>query len=118
MPLGKGSVVVFASSWRPADSQLALSSKFVPLLQALLEQSSSLPAEKPQYFVGEDVPMPGGPQSLTVRKPDGKELAVAPGVKFSDTNEPGIYAVSPGTRRFVVNLAPMKAAWRLFPPSD
>ncbi|MEP6670621.1 MAG: BatA domain-containing protein [Chthoniobacter sp.] len=106
VPLGKGSVVVFTSSWRLADSQLALSSKFVPLLQALLEQSSSLPPQKAQYFVGDDVPLPTGPQPITVRKPDGKELAVAPGAKFSDTDQPGVYAVSPGTQRFVVNLSP------------
>jgi hypothetical protein len=105
-PLGKGSVIVFASSWRPADSQLALSSKFVPLLQALLEQSSNLPPQKAQYFVGDEVPLPSGSQPLIVRQPDGREMAVAPGAKFSATDQPGIYTVSPGTQRFVVNLAP------------
>lgn len=106
VPLGKGSVVVFTSSWRPSDSQLALSSKFVPLLQALLEQSSSLPPQKAQYFVGDEVPLPTGPQALTVRKPDGKDVALPSGTKFTDTDQPGIYSVSPGTQRFVVNLAP------------
>ncbi|MDR3401303.1 MAG: BatA domain-containing protein [Chthoniobacter sp.] len=105
VPLGKGSVVVFTSSWRPADSQLALSSKFLPLLQSLLEQSSSLPPSKAQYFVGDEVALPTGPQPLTVRQPDGKEIPVAPGAKFAGTDQPGIYTVSPGTQRFVVNLA-------------
>jgi len=114
-PLGQGSVVIFASSWRPVDSQLALSSKFVPLLQALLEQSSNLPPQKAQYFIGEEVPLPGGVQPLTVRQPDGKEVAAAPGSKFSATNQPGIYAVTPGTLRFVVNLAPEES--RLSPLS-
>ena len=31
-PLGKGRLVVLASGWNPADSQLARSSKFVPLM--------------------------------------------------------------------------------------
>ena len=35
--LGKGRLVVLASGWDPADSQLARSSKFVPLMSALLE---------------------------------------------------------------------------------
>ncbi len=104
--LGKGSVVVLASSWRPADSQLSLSSKFVPLLNAMLEQSSNLPAQKAQYFIGDEVPLPPGEQPLTVRKPDGAEIAAAAGTKFSATDQPGIYTVTPGTLRFVVNLAP------------
>jgi aerotolerance regulator-like protein/VWA domain-containing protein len=115
-PLGKGSVVIFTSSWRPADSQFALSSKFVPLLHALLEQSSNLPAQKAQYFVGDEVPLPpaaGVSDSshneaapLTIRKPDGTEVAAGAGSKFTATDQPGIYTVTPGALRFVVNLAP------------
>jgi len=85
-PLGKGSVVVFASSWRPLDSQLALSSKFVPLLSALLEQSSNVPVPKAQYFVGEAVPLAPSPQPLKIRKPDGTEVE-ATGT-FTATDEP------------------------------
>ena len=96
----------FASSWRPLDSQLALSSKFVPLLQALLEQSSNAPAQKAQYFIGDEVPLPAEPASLQVRKPDGTEIAATARAKFSGTDQPGIYAVTPGTLRFVANLAP------------
>ena len=106
MPLGKGSVIVLASTWRPADSQLALSSKFVPLLHSMLEQSSRLPAQKAQYFVGEEVPLPPGAQPLNVRKPDGTEIDAAAGGTFADTDQPGIYTVMPGPLRFVVNLAP------------
>ncbi len=35
--VGKGRLVVFASGWQPVDSQLARSSKFVPLMTGLLE---------------------------------------------------------------------------------
>ncbi|EDY21532.1 conserved hypothetical membrane protein [Chthoniobacter flavus Ellin428] len=106
VPLGKGSVIVFTSSWRPVDSQLALSSKFVPLLQALLEQSSNLPPQKAQYFVGDEVPLPRSSQPLAVTKPDHREVPIATDAKFSDADQPGIYTVSPGTQRFVVNLSP------------
>lgn len=106
IPQGKGRVIVFTSSWRPADSQLALSSKFVPLLQALLEQSSSLPPQKAQYFIGDEVPLPIGPQPLTVRKPDGQTVGLPSGSKFTGTDQPGVYTVTPGTQRFVVNLPP------------
>jgi hypothetical protein len=106
VPLGRGSVVVFSSSWRPVDSQLALSSKFVPLLHALLEQSTDIPATKAQYFVGDTLPMPSDPQGFTVRKPDGTDVRIESGARFSDTDQPGIYTVAPINRRFVVNLAP------------
>ena len=106
VPLGKGRVVILASTWRPADSQLALSSKFVPLLYSMLEQSSKLPPRKAQYFVGEEVPLPPGAQPFKVRKPDGVEIDAAAGSTFADTDQPGIYTVTPGTLRFAVNLAP------------
>lgn len=102
VPLGSGSVVLIATTWRPADSQLALSSKFLPLLHALLDQSSRLPAARAQYFVGDEVTLPPG--ATSVRKPDGSEVkAVA---KFAQTDQPGFYVLTPGTTRFVVNLAP------------
>jgi hypothetical protein len=106
VPLGRGGVVVLTSGWHPADSQLALSSKFVPLLHALLELSASLPAQRAQYFVGDEVPLPPGQQALTVRRPDGREVAAEPGGKFRETDVAGIYTVNPAGWRFAVNLAP------------
>lgn len=103
VPLGKGSVVVFTSSWRPADSQLALSSKFVPLLHGLLEQSRNVPVQKAQYVVGDTVELP--PETRSVRMPDGAEISLVD-APFAGTDEPGVYLATPGGRRFVVNLAP------------
>ena len=39
-PLGKGKLFVLASGWQRADSQLARSSKFVPLMSALVESGT------------------------------------------------------------------------------
>src|SRR5207249_4727168 len=69
--LGKGGVIVFTSTWRPVDSQLALSSKFIPLLHAILDESSGLSPARLQYFVGDEIILPPGTQSYTMRKPDG-----------------------------------------------
>ncbi|HEX8295200.1 MAG TPA: BatA domain-containing protein [Chthoniobacteraceae bacterium] len=113
IPSGKGSVVIFTSSWRPLDSQLALSSKFVPLLHTLLEQSSNLPTAKAQYFVGDEVALPPGSDSTTVRKPDGSSVALSASGRFSETDLPGIYTVTPGDVRFAVNLPPEES--RLVP---
>jgi hypothetical protein len=102
VPLGSSSVVLLATTWRPADSQLALSSKFLPLLHALLDQSSRLPVVRAQYFVGDEIALPPG--AASVRKPDGLEVRAE--AKFGQTDQPGIYTVTPGATRFVVNLAP------------
>jgi hypothetical protein len=113
VPLGRGSVVVLTTTWKPADSQLALSSKFVPLLHSLLEQSSAIPPRQAQYFVGENIPLPSGTQPFKVRGPSGKETEVPAGGTFTATDEPGIYAVMPAPLRLVVNLAPEES--RLVP---
>ena len=113
VPLGKGSVVVLTTTWKPVDSQLALSSKFVPLLQSLLEQSSAIPPRQAQYFVGDSIPLPPGTQPYKVRGPLGKETEVAAGGTFTATDEPGIYTASPAPLRLVVNLAPEES--RLMP---
>ncbi len=106
VPLGKGGVIVLTSSWRPADSQLALSSKFVPMMHAILDESAGLPPARAQYFVGDEIALPPGAQPFTMRKPDGTEAAVAAGGKFAATDQPGIYVANPGELRFVVNLDP------------
>jgi hypothetical protein len=39
--MGAGRVLVFAAGWHPADSQLALSTKFVPLLNGILDYATA-----------------------------------------------------------------------------
>jgi hypothetical protein len=53
MPVGKGRLLVLTSGWHPADSQLALSSKFVPLLYSILDYSGAPAAPPSQIFVGD-----------------------------------------------------------------
>jgi hypothetical protein len=108
---GKGSLFVLASGWNPGDSQLALSSKFVPLLFSLLELSGAIKAQSLDFHVGDavDVSSLRATNATTIRKPDGTTASLAGGAKsFSETDAPGIYSVA-GTEppfRFAVNLAP------------
>ena len=108
VPLGTGSLLVFTFGWHPNDSQLALSSKFVPLLYSLLEMSGGIKSQKAQYLVGDEVLFPNGTQKVTVRKPDGSLMTLAEGTKFAQTDQPGIYTVTSAQPpyRFAVNLAP------------
>jgi hypothetical protein len=112
VPVGKGSLLILLSGWQPSDSQLALSSKFVPLLYSILEQSGGLKAQLSQYWVGDEVTLvsTNGPTSLSITKPDNTTVTVAKGEKFLQTDLPGIYAVaSDPPLRFAVNLDPVES---------
>jgi hypothetical protein len=110
--LGKGRIIVLASCWHPADSQLALSSKFVPLLYSLLDLGGAAVSPPRQYFVGDTVKLitTGAGETAstaTVALPDGTQVRLKPGeTNFMQTLMPGIYSVPsaspPG--RFAVNL--------------
>ncbi len=109
-PVGRGSLLVLTSGWQPSDSQLALSSKFVPLLYSLLEYNSVL-AGQTQYFVNDPVPISQPrtpePENVRIRRPDNSLIDLAPEQKaFSRTELPGIYTIeSPsGNRIFAVNV--------------
>jgi hypothetical protein len=111
--IGKGRLLVLTSGWQPADSQLARSSKFVPLMMALLENNNPKLSLGTNYAVHDQVRLPaseGSSGGLTVRKPNGAIVKVSDGQTFAETDEPGVYAVdSPaGSRAFAVNLDPLE----------
>jgi len=110
--LGKGRIIILASCWHPADSQLALSSKFVPLLYSLLDLGGAAVSPPRQYFVGDTVKLitTGAGETAsttTVALPDGTQVRLKPGeTNFTQTLMPGIYsipsALPPG--RLAVNI--------------
>ncbi len=112
LAVGKGTLLVLTSGLQPADSQLALSSKFVPLLYSILDQAGGLKTQVAQYIVGDAVPLPDrispGAGPVSIRKPDGSEVKLTAGTKFSQTDVPGIYTVASVQPpvRFAVNLDP------------
>jgi hypothetical protein len=116
VPTGKGRIVVLASGWQPEDSQLALSTKFVPILYALLEQGASSVSPVTQYLVGDPVPLripTSGPVS-SVLMPDGSKVSLANGqTNFNQTIMPGIYSLDAGqgqpVLRWAVNLDPRES---------
>ena len=56
-PVGKGTLHVMTTTWRPADSQLALTTKFAPLLHSLIANAGP---GSGLYFVGhEGIETPG-----------------------------------------------------------
>jgi hypothetical protein len=108
--IGQGRVLVFASGWNPDESQLALSTKFVPLIAALLDQACGSTEALASVAIGQPVELPAGkPDSnLVIHKPDGSESRQSAGAKsFSHTDQPGIYEIGSGDdqQRFAVNLS-------------
>jgi hypothetical protein len=108
--VGRGRLLLFTSCWHPEDSQLALSTKFVPLLFSMLELAGNAEAPPLQYVVGDTVALNAAGQSgaaRTVVDPDGMTVAVPAGTtNFTATLKPGIYSVrdSQPLVRFGVNL--------------
>lgn len=112
-PVGKGKVLLLTAGWHPEDSQLALSSKFAPLLNAILEHSSRTPSRSPSYHVGESVAC-----TLATVEDHPKYVLSLPGNEVETLSEddtataetavPGIYRFQAGTQsqEFAVNLAP------------
>jgi Aerotolerance regulator N-terminal/von Willebrand factor type A domain len=113
--IGKGTLLFLASGWQPADSQLARSSKFVPLLTALLDGRSRRPAVAASYTVGAPVPLPaavGATTELSVHRPDGTTVKISPEkTVFSATDVPGVYSLETpeGRCSFAVNLDPAES---------
>ncbi len=111
--VGKGSLLVWTSGWHPSDSDLALSSKFVPLLYSVLEHGGTLAERQLQYFVGDPVSMPArvssGAAGPRIRKPDNSAVSLETDRQaFTQADLPGIYTMeSPaGSRAFAINLPP------------
>jgi hypothetical protein len=109
MPVGAGRIYVLASGWQPDDSQLAVSSKFVPLLWSILESAGGVEAFAPHYGVGDAIAVPAEVAATAVRGPEDEVQALAAGAKvFGGAQRPGRYELTGGTRplRFAVNLDP------------
>jgi hypothetical protein len=108
--LGTGRMIALTSGWQPDESQLALSSKFVPLIGALLDLACGTVAMPASVAVGASVPISDAAtnSSMIVRAPDGRDIALPAGTTtFGETDQPGIYHVAGGPTdwRFAVNLS-------------
>ena len=108
--IGKGRVLALTSGWQPGDSQLALSSKFVPLVGALLDLACGGTEVAESVAVGQPVTLPAStpPEPIVVQTPDGREVRLeAEHSTFTETDQPGIFRAKVGSTetRFAVNLS-------------
>ena len=108
LPVGRGNLFVLTSGWHPADSQLALSSKFVPLLYSMMEQGDTRGAFTAANLIGAPIALPGeADKERTVILPDGKSESIPPETGIFHAKTPGLYTLKT-TREvpFAVNLSP------------
>jgi hypothetical protein len=113
---GRGRLIVMASGWAPEDSQLARSSKFFPLMAALLEAPNPRRFEVTSRQVDDRVPLPEGVSDASeepiVVKPDGSRITLTSEDRhFDATDLPGIYKLKTAsvTQAFAVNLDPQES---------
>jgi hypothetical protein len=110
--VGQGRVIVLTSGWTAAESQLGVSSKFVPLLYSLFSYAGFGTAQNEMLSVGDPIPIDGAlkVEVLKITLPGGvtklwnaKENAV-----FTGADAPGIYVFGEGIAAVshAVNVAP------------
>jgi hypothetical protein len=121
--IGQGRVLVATSGWHPTDSQLALSTKFVPLMDGLLRPNGGAAAEA-QHVVHDVITLPpaGAAQGArTLVAPDGRKLDLPQGATtFGGADRPGIYRLSAGGQDtpLAVNLPPDESRTTPVPVED
>ena len=76
VPLGKGELLLMLSGWQPHDSELALSSKFVPLLFGFLQHAGVTLEQSTQFAIGDTLPDATAAKPGFVTTKSGRTLAV------------------------------------------
>jgi hypothetical protein len=105
--VGKGKLFVLTSGWTPAESQLALSTKFVPLLYSFLELTSSTEPPPTQFFAGDNIPVE---TNTVITFQDASPVEVLPGGLGFQGSNVGLYGLKTGdrTRLIAVNTDPLE----------
>ena len=103
--LDAGSVYILTTTWTLNDSQLALSTKFAPLLQAFLQSHGALKSRPSGFVVGDAFAPPEGPGALS--PPDAIEVQLESATEPYIFETPGIYKWidARGEWLFPVNLS-------------
>ena len=104
--IGKGTLLVMASGWHPADSQLALSTKFVPLLYGWLSAAGFSHDPSASLLAGDALPL-DATLSHTITDPSGVVHELKAGQSFT-AELIGLHRVKNATHEHViaVNLPP------------
>lgn len=103
--IGDGQLLVLAAGWQPKASQLALSTKFIPLVFSLFDSGRG-DAGADGYTLGEVIDFQPS-ETATIMGPAGTAFKYSNPADLDQIDQPGIYEFRDGesSHRFAVNLA-------------
>lgn len=103
--IGKGQLLVMTFGWQPSRSQLALSTKFLPLMDSMVNPASES-QEGMSISVGDVIPFPPS-SDATISQPDGSTVPYRETSGTELMTQPGIYRYTRDgfESRVAVNLA-------------
>ncbi len=103
--IGKGTLWVLAAGWQPTASQLALSTKFIPLVFNFFDAASTGRAATSDYTVGGAFDLKPSP-TAKIAGPANEQFKFVSSDDSASIDRPGIYHYNDGdqTRAFAVNL--------------
>lgn len=110
LPRKSGTLLIMTFGWTPTESQFALSTKFVPMLNAILTLNERTLNEPAQFIIGQKVKLAGTQHSSHIKTPTRSLIQLASGQQdFMETVQPGLYRVMTDSkpeaaRQFAVNL--------------
>jgi hypothetical protein len=110
-PVGKGRLILMASGWHPSDSQLALSTKFVPLLFGWLEAAGFSHEASRSLTVGDEFASSDSMDSI--KTPDGIVIERPKGIFRPD--QPGFYQIKLGAESRIVSVNLVAEEGRIYP---
>lgn len=114
--------MLWCNGWDPADSQLALSTKFVPLLYGLLGEGRRSADDSGLYYVGQTLQIPAILETAeSMLLPDGTRVRLEE-TEFAGCDLPGVYRLLDANRdvvgRYAVNMASNESLTTLRDPQE
>lgn len=103
--IGDGRMLILTAGWQPEASQLALSTKFIPLVFSLFQPKRASTAGD-RYTVGEPIDFEPSPEA-TITTPAQTAFEYRSRADLEAIDQPGIYRFTDGevSRSFAVNLS-------------
>lgn len=103
--VGGGRLWIMTAGWQPTDSQLALSTKFVPLLYGMFGYASSNQVAVDDLILGKPLPFSPSP-TASIKNDTDASIAYRSAADFSQLDEPGFYRFVDGNAElpFALNV--------------
>ncbi len=107
--IGNGKLWILSAGWQPSASQLALSTKFVPLLFQFVDFGTR-DDRTDNLTVGQPIPFASS-ETAKIESPSGQSFAYQSAADMEAIRQPGVYRFVDGDRtsEFAVNLDPAES---------